>query len=67
MWPIISDNDECTLGTDECNQICSNTDGSYNCFCKTGYELELDGHTCVGKCAINCICSTIGLMLLLYS
>ena len=33
------DNNECTMGTDNCEQNCTNTVGSYNCSCNTGYNL----------------------------
>ena len=46
-----------------CNQICTNTDGSYACYCNTGYELGIDDETCIGKSyslSINyLICFTI--------
>ena len=35
-----SDVDECTQGSHDCLQSlasCSNTDGSYNCYCRDGY------------------------------
>lgn len=32
-----------------CNQICSNTEGSYVCTCNNGYSLDSDGYTCSGK------------------
>ena len=34
------DVNECLLETDECdaNAICTNTEGSYNCTCNSGYE-----------------------------
>ena len=44
-----TDVDECSESTDECNQICSNTVGSYVCYCNTGYELLSNQKTCVGK------------------
>lgn len=37
-----SDIDECELGTSDCNQICHNTDGSYECDCNTGFH-RVDG------------------------
>ena len=44
------DINECANDDDnDCNQLCSNTAGSYTCYCNTGYELQSDGATCVGK------------------
>ena len=42
------DNDECTLGTDDCDTqaTCTNNPGSFECGCKTGYNG--DGVTCTG-------------------
>ena len=45
----LSDINECASNnTNKCNQICSNTEGSYICYCNSGYELSLDHATCVG-------------------
>lgn len=44
------DVDECDRGTHTCQQICSNTEGSYECSCQEGYEKR--GDACVGKCYI---------------
>ncbi|XP_063712546.1 fibulin-1-like [Symsagittifera roscoffensis] len=38
---VCIDADECVLGTDDCDEsssTCSNSEGSFNCDCKTGYE-----------------------------
>lgn len=44
------DIDECSSNdTNDCNQLCDNTIGSYNCYCNDGYELALDYVTCVGR------------------
>ena len=57
------DIDECyssnhtnVTGTDDgddddspCNHNCTNTLGSYQCSCYSGYKLEEDGKTCTGK------------------
>lgn len=43
------DIDECTEETDDCDQVCSNTEGSYTCDCNNGYKLGIDGKTCSRK------------------
>lgn len=43
------DIDECTEGTDGCNQTCINTIGSFTCSCGSGYRLSSDGQTCNGE------------------
>ena len=50
-----SDTDECRANTDSCDQICSNTNGSYRCSCMSGYKLLDDGKTClaVSDCSLN--------------
>ncbi len=42
------DINECNDGSHICNQVCTNTVGSYKCSCNNGYELGLDKKTCVG-------------------
>ena len=44
------DIDECSVGTHDCSQTCTNTIGSYICGCNSGYLLETDGTTCRGMC-----------------
>ena len=44
-----TDLDECALGISGCNQICTNTNGSYVCSCYLGYQIALDNRTCTGK------------------
>ena len=43
---VFTDVDECLQGTHSCGAftICSNTKGSHDCRCKTGYTS--DGHNC---------------------
>ena len=33
----------------DCDQICTNTPGSYSCSCVSGYQLSSDGKSCVGE------------------
>ena len=46
---MFSDIDECTRDEHDCNQLCINTVGSYECMCRDGYFLHQDGKTCLGK------------------
>lgn len=48
LWFLLTDINECETGANECdeNANCSNTEGSYTCQCKTGYEG--DGSLCQG-------------------
>ena len=49
FFVYVLDVDECTDDTDTCdiNAVCSNTNGSYTCHCKSGYSGN--GMTCTGK------------------
>ena len=49
---FFSDIDECNAANNSCheNAWCNNTQGSFTCFCKPGYDG--DGHNCTG----NIIC-----------
>ena len=46
---IVSDVDECTTDTHNCdaNAVCTDTDGSFTCSCNSGYSG--DGTTCTSK------------------
>ena len=45
---VISDIDECVLSTDDCEHMCTNSIGGYNCSCHSGYTLEGDMKNCTG-------------------
>ena len=46
---VMSDINECTNDSlNGCNQICTNTIGSFVCECNSGYELGDDLMTCTG-------------------
>lgn len=44
-----TDVDECLVPNGTCEHICVNTQGSFHCLCRSGYQLHIDGHTCVGQ------------------
>ena len=39
----------CMNNDHNCTQICVEVEGSFNCSCFPGYELEEDGVTCTGN------------------
>ena len=49
------DEDECLLGTSNCEHNCNNTIGSYECYCNRGYQLSADDRSCedVDECALD--------------
>ena len=44
-----SDINECVTDSGGCQQICTNTNGSFECSCNQGYSLSSDRTTCIGK------------------
>ena len=46
---IFSDFDECLARSDDCQQTCVNTHGSFRCECHAGFILEKDRKSCQGK------------------
>ena len=46
MFIFFVDINECTTGSNDCEQECVNFEGRYNCKCKFGFELETDRKTC---------------------
>ena len=44
-----ADIDECELMADVCQQNCTNTEGSFNCSCSSGFVLLSDGNSCAGE------------------
>ena len=43
------DINECTSGVHNCAQLCTNTEGSYTCGCRAGYQLNSDRLRCDGE------------------
>lgn len=48
------DIDECSSGAATCEDHCTNTYGSYLCYCSTGFEKDPEGKTCIGIYMIFC-------------
>ena len=44
-----SDIDECDEEIATCEQYCTNTAGSFNCGCNPGYNISLNGFSCIGE------------------
>ena len=49
---VYIDINECYEETDDCMQLCTNTDGDYNCSCFDGYTG--DGNNCTGLSVLVC-------------
>ena len=43
------DINECNVSNGGCEQLCSNTVGSFLCDCGAGYQLDNNGFNCSGK------------------
>ena len=55
---LIADINECTRGTDNCAQRCTNTPGSFTCSCNAGYRLASNRLSCSGKLtSCNTVCT----------
>ena len=48
MFDITDINECATDGTHNCDQMCHNTPGSYECRCDRNFVLGDDGQTCLG-------------------
>ena len=48
---VVLDILNCMINDHNCTQICVEVEGSFNCSCYPGYELE-DGFTCTGSLVI---------------
>ena len=43
------DIDECSNNQHDCDHICGNIVGAFNCSCQNGFILQPDGRTCEGN------------------
>ena len=57
------DINECT-GSNNCQQVCTNTEGSFTCGCEAGYVLDSEGATCSG---IRILCLLCAFHLVMFS
>ena len=57
VFDIIIDIDECS--SSPCEHTCTNTPGSFECSCNSGYELGLDGLSCDGITIIAVVANVV--------
>ena len=46
---LFLDTNECQTNNGGCEQVCTNTVGSFECSCNQGFSLSSDGANCNGK------------------
>ena len=46
LSPIFSDIKECEQDNGGCDHICTESEGSFQCSCRSGFNLESDGRSC---------------------
>ena len=57
---ILLDINECDEGSHNCEHICTNTAGSFECSCNSGYRLDGNGRNCSGRYpAITGLCDVL--------
>ena len=56
-YPLNTDINECNTNNGGCGQLCTNTQGSRQCTCMTGFTLATDGRNCNGQS--TCILVTV--------
>ena len=49
LFLLLPFTDECSLGTHNCAQVCTNTAGSYTCSCNSGFTLAANGRSCTAN------------------
>ena len=50
MCYLCVDIDECSEGSANCDQMCVNNDGGFECRCQTGFNEDPDSGNCIGVC-----------------
>ena len=46
---IFIDIDECMFSNGGCDQLCTNSNGSFECSCENGFLLDVNGFICNGE------------------
>ena len=47
----LTDINECDTNNGGCQHNCINNEGSYDCHCREGYNINnTNGHSCIGMC-----------------
>ena len=49
LLTVVLDVNECSQTDNLCDHGCHNTDGSFSCSCRDGYELSSNGRRCKGR------------------
>ena len=52
VFSLSIDINECTTNPCDANAVCLNTNGSFNCTCRPGFDG--DGNVCKGKKSVTC-------------
>ena len=58
-FSLSSDIDECSSNTSSCQQLCSNTAGSYVCNCRPGYQISSGACNGEAEYAVSSSLSTV--------
>lgn len=54
---FLTDLNECATNNGGCNQMCCNTFGGHFCKCRSGFHLDNDQRTCIGKLICFMLCT----------
>ena len=60
---LSQDIDECTIENGGCEMFCTNSEGSYECSCQSGYALMPDLRSCIGLPLCLSVCPSVCLSL----
>ena len=55
--------DKCAVNNGGCQHICTSTPYGRQCSCRTGYRLDVDNKSCIGKTSKEPVCPRVELLL----